>query len=268
MYKTESVDELFSVTSFHSAIPFQWDESFIFDGEDHDFWEIVFVTEGEVEVTEDEKVYRLQKNDLILHAPMEFHRIRSVAPSHPAGFITSFSTLGTPPAALREGCFALQAEEAEEYAALARRIFAFFKGHTDSPYAGQEAAAALSAFLIRLCDGERPLQHPENTKGAAEYRRAVSAMRERICDNCTLDELARDCSISVSYLKLLFKTYAGISPKSYYRKLRVQHAIAELRAGRTSAEIAAEMNFSSPAYFSNFFQKQTRRAPSSYRKMK
>ena len=255
----------FEIREFCSAFPFHWDESFVFHGESHDFWEIVLVREGQVEVTEDEKVYRLQKNDLILHAPMEFHRIKSAANTSPSGFICSFCASGMLPEALRAGCFALDAEEASEYNALAERLLAFFHDRSDSPFAGQEVADALASFLIRLGSNKHPRLRLDHSQGATEYRNAVSVMTEHVCKNSSLSEIAADCRISTSYLKLLFKKYAGISPKSYYSNLRTQYAIKMLRAGVSSIQIATEMNFSSPAYFSAFFQRQTGAAPSSYR---
>lgn len=261
----KKLERQFEITAFCSAIPFSWNSDFVFHGESHDFWEIVFVMDGQVEVTEDEKVYRLEKNDMILHAPMEFHRIRSAGGTAPRGFVMSFAATGQLPDALREGCFVLGAEEAEEYEALSRRVYDFFKGINDSPFAGQEAGQALSSFLIRLGSNARPRLRLDSSRGAAEYKHAVSTMSAFIRSNSSLVQIADACNISVSYLKLLFRKYAGISPKRYYANLRMQYAISRLRDGLTSAEIAAEMSFSSAGYFSTFFQRQMGVSPSEYR---
>ena len=58
----KNITKQFEITGFYSAFPFHWNPEFVFHGESHDFWEIVLVTDGAVEVTEDEKVYQLQKN--------------------------------------------------------------------------------------------------------------------------------------------------------------------------------------------------------------
>ena len=263
----KNITKQFEITGFYSAFPFHWNPEFVFHGESHNFWEIVLVTDGAVEVTEDEKVYQLQKNDLILHAPMEFHRIKSAAGTFPSGFVLSFVAVGQLPELLREGCFALNAEEMAEYGALTGRIFSFFKGENDaSAFAGQEVAEALASFLIRLGNRARPRLRLDSSQGAMEYKHAVSVMSESVCENRTLGEIASSCNISVSYLKLLFQKYAGISPKRYYNNLRIQYAIAKLREGNNSAEIAREMNFSSPVYFSTFFQRQTGNTPTEYKK--
>ena len=49
------VDKKFDIVSFSSAYEYKWDQNFVFLGENHEQWEIVLVTDGCVEVTEDEK---------------------------------------------------------------------------------------------------------------------------------------------------------------------------------------------------------------------
>jgi AraC-like DNA-binding protein len=255
----------FQIDGFYTAFPFAWDEHFVFHGESHDFWEIVYLTDGMVEVTEDEKVYLLKKENMILHAPMEFHRIRSAGGSSPQGYIMSFHALGRLPEELKTGIFVPGREEGARYAAICEQIAACLAGTARSPYAGQEAADELAAFLIRL-GGERAEHRPDTSPAATEYRRLVTAMTDGVCENKTLSDFAQECSVSVSYIKQLFRQYAGISPKAYYIALRVRHAAALLEEGRTVTEIAEQMNFSSGNYFSAFFKKHTGAMPSAYKK--
>jgi AraC-like DNA-binding protein len=255
----------FQIDGFCTAFPFAWDEHFVFHGESHDFWEIVYLTDGMVEVTEDEKVYLLKKDNMILHAPMEFHRIRSAGGTSPRGYIMSFHVTGRLPEELKKGIFIPGAEEGAQYAAICERIAVFLSGESRSPYVGQEVADCLSSFLINLGQ-ERAEHRPDTSPAAIEYRRLVTAMTEGVCDNKTLSDFARECGVSVSYIKQLFRQYAGISPKSYYTALRVHHASALLEEGRTVTEIAEQMNFSSSNYFSSFFKKHTGENPTVYKK--
>ena len=66
--------------------------------------------------------------------------------------------------------------------------------------------------------------------------------------------------------KLLFNTYAGISPKSYFNQLRLRHANELLSIGLSVTEVAELMNFSSPNYFSAFYKKHTGISPSERQK--
>ena len=262
--KMAMVNRKFSVRGFYSAFRFCWDDTFEFSGESHDFWEIVFLESGEVESTEDEKVYLLRENSLILHAPMEFHRIRSAQGSSPRGFIMTFKTEGSLPEELKNGVFRLHADERAEYGAICMNILDVMN-RRDDEFGLQQAADRLSAFLIRL-SGKTVHKDLVHSGGAEAYRQVISDMTERISENLTLSDFAKRQSISVSYLKLLFRDYAGISPKTYYNQLRTKHAVKLIEQNLPLAEIAEKMNFSSQNYFTVFFRKHMGCSPSEYRK--
>lgn len=259
------IQRRFTVDGFCSAFSFAWDDRFVFHGESHDFWELVFIAGGTVEAIEDDKVYILRENNILLHAPMEFHRIRSAEGTAPYGVIMSFFTTGALPEELKNGVFSLQPEERAEFETIAEKILSFRSDPEALPYAGQESADMLSAFLIRLARGtaDRKLSV---SPGADKYQQLVADMIARVCENCSLSDFAADHSISLSYLKLLFSKYAGISPKAYYSHLRVQCAAKLLSDGLSVSEIADRMNFSSPSYFTAFFRSHTGLSPTAYRK--
>ena len=62
----------------------------------------------------------------------------------------------------------------------------------------------------------------------------------------------------------LFRTYAGEGAMSYYARLRAAEIKRLLDEGRSVAETAELMNFSSSSYLSTFFKKQTGMTPSEY----
>ena len=202
---------------------------------------------------------------MILHAPMEFHRIRSANGTSPSGLIMSFTASGSLPETLKKGIFVIDREQSKPYEDIVKKVMVFL-GESVEPFTGQEAAAMLSAFLINLSGKADSTERLSNMQSAMEYRKLISEMTVKICDNCSLEEFAHACNISISYLKLLFKTYAGIAPKQYYANLRTQYASELLRQGVTSAEIAGRMNFSSASYFSAFFKRNTGLSPSEYQK--
>ncbi len=260
------VHSAFDIVGYCSAHDYKWDENFVFNGEAHDLWEIVCVTEGAVEVTEDEKVYSLSAGDMILHAPLEFHRIRSSRGTSPSLYVISFKSVGELSPRLRDGVFSLDEGYLREYSRIFKKISTFL-ADTDA-YAdfGYEAAALLKAFLISLGRYGEAESRISNVQSALEYQKAVRLMTEGVCENLTLAEIAAKSYISVSYMKLLFKKYAGISPKSYYSNLRVQYAAALLRDGASVESVAERMNFSSPNYFSVFFKQRSGKTPSEYRR--
>ncbi|MBQ8250280.1 MAG: helix-turn-helix domain-containing protein [Clostridia bacterium] len=257
------VQKQFEITAFFSSYKFDWDDRYTYKGEYHAPWEIVFVKSGSVECIEDERVYTLQENDLIIHAPMEFHSIRSI--KNPSVLITSFIINGELPGELKNGIFALNDKYCTEFTEIFDRIYAFRERGYANAYLGQEAANRLAAFLIRLSNKSSEEQL-SLSQTAAEYRKVASVMADNVCENLSLPQIAELCNISVSYIKLLFKKYTRITPMEYYANLRIQHAIILMKNGMSASQIANTMNFSSPNYFSVFFKKHTGELPSQYRK--
>ena len=253
----------FFITGFCSAYDFLWDSSFTFSGERHQEPELIYVLEGEVEVTENERIYRLLPGQLILHAPMEFHRIRSAEGTSPHLYVSALRMEGTVPPALYEGIYTLSLEEREEFLSLYEGIFDFYMRSLD-PLTGAIGALSLSAFLLRLCQKGNRKERGIESVGAAQYRTLVTKMTETVEENLSIEALGASCHISVSYMKALFSTYAGISPGVYYNRLRLQRIASLLEAGLPIAEIADRMNFSSPHYLSLFFRRETGLSPTQH----
>ena len=260
MLKLVPIEETFSIKGYYSAIRFDWSDDFVFSGESHGFWEAVFVESGEVEVTEDENVYVLGAGNIIFHAPLEFHRIKSSGGTKPKGFIFSFLTSGELPEAIKGGVFTLEPSHIGRFTRLSDKIYEFVHGG-ESTLLGLETGALLTEFIIKL-SSKQAISGGSMTQSAAEYRRLVSFMSEKVTENLTLSDIAEQNNVSISYVKLLFSTYAGISPKAYFNQLRVRRATELLGEGLSVTEVADLLNFSSPNYFSAFYKKHTGLSPS------
>ncbi len=255
----------FTVTGFFSAFRFAWDSSFVFVGESHEACEMVLVTEGAVESTEEGNVYRLEADEMILHAPLEFHRIRGVEGCGSRGMIFSFFYEGELPLMLKRGVFRLTPQQREEYTAIGDGIRSVISRQITDRYEVQAIADRLSAFLVSI--SRQSIRKTQIASPSAEaYRLLVEDMNAMRDANLSLAEFALRGNISLSYLKLLFSQYAGISPKVYYNNLRFRHVCTLLSQGLTVNEIADRMNFSSANYLTVFFTKMAGISPSEYRK--
>ncbi|MBE6695768.1 MAG: AraC family transcriptional regulator [Ruminococcaceae bacterium] len=260
------VEKVFSVKGFYSAFRFDWDFDFIFSGERHDFWEIVFVDSGKVEVTEGENVYLLSQGDVILHAPMEFHSIRSAGGTSPTGYVITFEVKGELPSELKNGIFTLSDTDKEEYIRVCRKTINYHALEScPSIYQGQEVGSLWETFLIKLAKNTSSAKIFSGS-GVPDYKKLVSEMLLHVCDNYTLSDFAATCNMSVSNIKHLFNRYANVSPKFYYDQLRADHAAELLLTGMTVAEVSEKMNFSSAGYFTVFFKRYYGKNPLQYQK--
>ena len=54
---------------------------FNFAGESHNFWETLYVLDGSVCVSANEKVYNLSEGDIVFHEPLELHKFYTTSPN-------------------------------------------------------------------------------------------------------------------------------------------------------------------------------------------
>ena len=159
----QKIEKQFQIES----IGFYYDRVFSkdhdFKGERHDFIELVYVCEGSAQIVENENIYTLNNGDFVLHAPMEFHSIRSAENTNPNVYVITSIVEGELPQNLTEGVFGLTQEEQKEYKEIYSRVFDFFNSEERDALEGQGCTDALSAFLIassrmwRACSSAEPI---------------------------------------------------------------------------------------------------------------
>ena len=78
------------ITNIYTIHYFEYHKDFSFDGERHNFWELMYVDRGEIIATADEKTFVLKQNQLVIYSPEEFHSIRANNITAPNTIIVSF----------------------------------------------------------------------------------------------------------------------------------------------------------------------------------
>lgn len=91
-------------------------------------------------------------------------------------------------------------------------------------------------------------------------------LRQNLHSRLTLDEMAAHARLSKSHFVRLFKEQTGYSPVDYFIHLKMQHACMLLSVTRkTVREIAWEIGYDDPYYFSRIFKKVIGMSPRRYR---
>jgi len=97
--------------------------------------------------------------------------------------------------------------------------------------------------------------------------RAIGFLESRAGGPVTLGQLARVASMSKSSLLREFRRATGRSPIDYHLRLRIGRACELLRCGdRAVAEIASDVGFADPGYFSRRFRVAMGMSPREYRR--
>ncbi len=110
----------------------------------------------------------------------------------------------------------------------------------------------------------------EKRSAVSEQNRLVTQviryMYESITMNLTLDDLAGHFRLSKSYLNKLFLQHAGRTPMDFLIHLKMKQACSMLRSTSYPIhEIAKQLGYADPYYFSRVFKKSIGVAPKLYR---
>ena len=88
-YVKTDLKSVINVSKIVTIHYYEFDKNFVFEGESHNFWEMVYVDKGNVLVTSNETPVELSQGDIIFHKPNEFHSIKALN-SSPNFFVISF----------------------------------------------------------------------------------------------------------------------------------------------------------------------------------
>ncbi|MGN8186209.1 AraC family transcriptional regulator [Burkholderia sp. 22088] len=112
---------------------------------------------------------------------------------------------------------------------------------------------ALSTLIVRHADAQ-----PRPAPLASDEPR-VDAMRERLAADLTctvtLDEVAQAAGLSPFHAARLFTRTNGMPPHAWRNQLRLQRALAPLRAGVPVADVAAASGFVDQSHFTRHFKR-------------
>ena len=108
-------------------------------------------------------------------------------------------------------------------------------------------------------------QQGSETEQIIEKARAI--LEDNIKRNIDIHDVSADLGIDYYKFRHVFKEYTGLSPYQYFLRLKINKAKLLLEDdGRSIKEIAFELNFENPYYFSRMFKKKTNLSPQAWRK--
>jgi AraC-like DNA-binding protein len=143
---------------------------------------------------------------------------------------------------------------------------AFDTAVKEAAYSQQLLAGIVNHLIGVMYSLERNIALSNNMAHVDMISHARLRIREEIEGSLTIQQLAKELGVSYSNFRKLFKEYTGISPALYQQDLKLQRAKELLSTTNMSVkEIAYQLNFDSPDYFSAKFKIKTGRKPSEFR---
>jgi AraC-like DNA-binding protein len=137
----------------------------------------------------------------------------------------------------------------------------------EAAYSQQLMAGIVNHLIGMMYSLERNIQLMTRSQAHVDMvNKARLRIRESLESSLTIQQVAEELGVSYSNFRKLFKEYTGLSPAVYQQDLRLQRAKELLSTTDMSIkEIAYQLNFESPDYFSAKFKIKTGRRPSELR---
>ncbi|MEI7290770.1 AraC family transcriptional regulator [Paraburkholderia tropica] len=109
--------------------------------------------------------------------------------------------------------------------------------------------------------------HLNGSAAPPAIARVRDALHAHMDGNLGLDDLVQIAGIDRFRLTRLFQRAFGTSPHAYLVRLRLRAARRLLAAGRTPAQVAAEVGFADQSHLGRWFRRAYRMTPAAYRRM-
>jgi AraC-like DNA-binding protein len=283
-----SLRETFSIKKLISFHYFEYAQGFSFEGEQHDFWEFLYVDKGEVEVRADDRTLELTQGTIIFHKPGEFHTVRVGKHHKPPNLIViSFECRSPYMARFENKIMALGNRERNLLSLIVQEGFQAFLPPFDDPlvhrlsrnpnalFASEQVMKSyLEILLIHLVRNQERAGGQETgkltsvKKEKAEQRivqQMIDYMKNHLSASLSLDQLCKAAHLGKSRLKEIFQSQTGTGALEYFKMLKIEEAKSLIREEQYNfTEIAAMLGYASIHYFSRDFKKSTGMSPSEY----
>lgn len=103
-------------------------------------------------------------------------------------------------------------------------------------------------------------------KNTRYFNRAIAYLKQNVSEQISVNDIATHLNISEIYVNKIFKQASDRTPISYFNSMKITQAKQMLSITEQSIkEIAHDLGFNDPYYFSRLFKKETQFSPTVYR---
>ena len=260
-------------------------KNYVFQGESHDFWELVYVDKGSLTAVAEDVTYELAQGQMLFHRPNEFHKLSANGTVAPNLVIVSFVSHSEAMAFFEHRVVFATQRQRDLLSQLVREAGQAFSCPLGDPHLPQMTCAAdapfgaqqlvqlsLEALLIDMirvggATDERP-RVASSVKQRADNElteRVIRYMDDNLCNNLSFSAICVFSAQSATNLKTIFKSVTGMGVMEYYRYLKIERAKQLLREGNGNiTQIADRLGYTSVHYFSRHFKQSTGMTPREY----
>jgi AraC-like DNA-binding protein len=263
---------------------FELKQDYYFKGEKHDFWEMLYVDKGEIDIFTDLNSFSMKQGDVVFYSPNEFHSCRARAGNPPNVIVISFVCKAPAMNFYQGKCLRLNDHERNLLTKLLSEAYQSFDPPTQESMLGRKKHEVfgseqmiknyLEILLIEVIRRYQSLKSSSDqglstlNKEQTDHiltRQLISYMEGHIASHLTLDQICRVTGSGKSKLKAVFKAHTGLGILEYFHRMKINHAKSLIRKEQYNfTEIADMLGYSSVYYFFRQFKKITGMTPNEY----
>lgn len=282
-YIKYEIPNLITINKIVTIHYYEFDKNFHYDGEKHNFWELLYVDSGQIEIEANGKPFTLKQGEIIFHKPNEFHTVKSDGINTANVFVISFvcssetmnffkHKITTVPDKLKKYIASIIDEYNHTFKSMS--IYdSKLEVKENSPFGGQQIIRTLlEQFLILLIRYEKQnfgvhfVYSKENMENHL-VSQIIEIIEANIYNRITVEYICNVLSYSRTYLSKIFKLSLNCTILEYILMLKIKEAKMLIRKGEHNfAQIAELLSFDNPHYFSRVFKRITNMSPSEYKK--
>lgn len=281
-YVKTKLNSVISIPKIVTIHYYEFDEKFVFDGESHDFWEMVYVDKGRVEICADDVTTLLSQGEVIFHQPNEFHSIRAYG-SSPNFFVISFVCHSPAMSYFEKKQVKIDRDLKPLISAILReaeRAYDIPPNQTDllelvrkeqAPIGCEQMIKTyleqLLILMVRMGEKDEPVIFP--SKESLQNHLVISIkeyIEEHLETNIRVSEICAHLGYSKTYLSRIFHDASGETMANYIVLRKIDRAKTLVREQKMNfTEISEILGFNNPQYFSRVFKRVTGMSPSEFR---
>ncbi len=279
LHREITVDAVVTVHYFEHA------KDYMFEGEKHDFWELVYIDKGRLEAVADDQTFELEQGQILFHKPDEFHNLYANGIIAPNVVIVTFVCTSPAMAFFENKTTYVTARQRDLLARIIEEGRRAFDGPLGDPYTLQMPRNPNAPFgseqlislyletllidMIRHAEGVNDHTKPSSSIKARSdnelVNRIIQYMEDRLNDNLSFSTICQYSAQSATNLKTIFKAVTGQGVMEYYRNLKIDRAKTLLRESNGNiTQIADHLGYTSVQYFSRHFKQATGMTPREY----
>lgn len=281
-YVKHKIANLISINKIVTVFFHEFGTNFNFDGESHNFWEMVYVDSGVVEITANGKMHVLKEGEIAFHKPNEFHTIRTDEKHTANVFVISFvcssvamsyfkGKVLSVPSKFKKNITSILNEIEQSFVLMSSGDFKL-EIKENAPIGGQQMVRIyLEQFLIMLIRDaqENKTAHFFPNKESMENHlisQMIHSIEDHLYSDISVEELCAEMNYSRAYLSKIFKATTGFTILEYILNRKIIQAKKLIKENDYNfSQISDKLAFDNPHYFTRVFKRISGMTPSEYK---